>query len=383
MSRWPSGLSDHFEDKVRHIAGYLLKERFDFLFRTTLSLSQCPELRDPSVNPASAPVTPRSIMCVVCPCVFTPGLCVRHLTPGHTHIPESLVFPHMDHNTLIYEQIRLSRSPLLPTLLFPCTNSHHLLFCFTLSNLSPPSSFLTLFFVPFVPLFSLSWHLCLLIISPLKFLIYFSFFAPLYFVLFLTLTGGSGGHEAMCRAKGLALSLIRNWGGALHGGLEPECPSWEDVSVTALSTYCQSDSESITSRDRGAVNTWDSQGQVNVTAPRATRAQGEKVRRPQEDSVCCTTSKYGSHTSPHTGNTGTLLFCCFLSHVKAYTCMHTRRTASMQTVLRNISVVESWERTVTLICVQRTYFYLFYQCTHKQKIIILTNTNLKSNWNPI
>ncbi|TNN89314.1 hypothetical protein EYF80_000602 [Liparis tanakae] len=49
--------------------------------------------------------------------------------------------------------------------------------------------------------------------------------------------GRFGGHEAMCWAKGLALSLIRSWGGALHGELEPECPSREDVSVTALSTY--------------------------------------------------------------------------------------------------------------------------------------------------
>lgn len=41
MSHWQS---DHFEDKVRQIAGYFLRERFDFLFQTALSLSQCPEL---------------------------------------------------------------------------------------------------------------------------------------------------------------------------------------------------------------------------------------------------------------------------------------------------------------------------------------------------
>lgn len=47
-------------------------------------------------------------------------LCVRYLTLGHALVPERLVFPHMDHNTLIYKQIRLSRSLLLSTpLQFP------------------------------------------------------------------------------------------------------------------------------------------------------------------------------------------------------------------------------------------------------------------------
>lgn len=78
------------------------------------------------------------------PC-YTP-LCsvyVRHLTLGHTHIAESLVFPHMDHITLIYKQIRPPRSPLLPSPLVPCT----------LITCSFPSRFVWVF-----PWFSLFFH---------------------------------------------------------------------------------------------------------------------------------------------------------------------------------------------------------------------------------
>lgn len=71
----------------------------------------------------------------------------------------------------------------------------------------------------------------------------------------------------------------------MHGELEPEIPSGEDVSVTALSIYCRSDSESNRSRGRGPVNTPDSQGQVTVTA----LLRGEKVCCLQEDSVRCIT----------------------------------------------------------------------------------------------
>lgn len=67
----------------------------------------------------------------------------------------------------------------------------------------------------------------------------------------------------MCRTQGLTLSLIRSQGGTFHKA-EPECPSREEVSVTALSTYCQSDSEGETSTDGGSVNTYQSQGRVNV-----------------------------------------------------------------------------------------------------------------------
>lgn len=63
---------------------------FDFLSVTTLSVSQCPEPEDPSVNP---PAPPRySAMCVVCPREFTPGLCVR--TPGRTHASQRALFSH-------------------------------------------------------------------------------------------------------------------------------------------------------------------------------------------------------------------------------------------------------------------------------------------------
>lgn len=122
--------------------------------------------------------------------------------------------------------------------------------------------------------------------------------------------------------------------------------------MTALSTNCLIDSESSTSRDSGAVNTSDSQGQVNVTAPPSSEGSGEELCWLQEDSVRSTTSKYDSHTSPHTGNMGTLLFCCFLSHVKAYTCRHTCGDSehANSSVLRNISAGESGDREVAELC---------------------------------
>lgn len=176
-------------------------------------------------------------MCCVFLCVHPWSVC-KTLNPGsHTHKSQrALFFPHMDHNTLICKQIRRSGSPLLPLPLIPCSNSHHLLFFFILLNLNPPLNFYFLLYP----------DLC---VSS------FSKAPPSYPMFFFSHWWVQGGHEAMCRVKGLALSLIRNWGGVLHGKLGPECPSWEDVSVTALSTYCQSDSESNTSRDRGTVYT--------------------------------------------------------------------------------------------------------------------------------
>lgn len=247
------------------------------------SLPQYPELRDPSINPASAPVTPRSV------------LCMWDTWPWVTHTSQRALFSH----TWTTSHLSINRLDpqghlCCPVLSFPALSSPAL-FHRALSESSP--DFLS--FSIHSPSFSSSPALCLL--------------------CFLTLMGGSGSEVHEARAEGLALSLIRNQERVLHWQFEPECPSWEEVSVTALSTYCQSDCESNTSRDGGIVNIQESQGQFNVTAPWVARAWGWKVCWPQEDNVRCPTLKYGSHTSPFTGNTGAPTFCCFLSHVKAYT----------------------------------------------------------------
>lgn len=99
------GFIADFDDKVRHLAGYVLKESVDFLFQTALSLSQYPEPEHPSINtvptPAAlrgTPLHPDSVMC-------SPPFCVERrwaLDPGsHAHCREPRFPTHGPHHTYL------------------------------------------------------------------------------------------------------------------------------------------------------------------------------------------------------------------------------------------------------------------------------------------
>lgn len=76
-----------------------------------------------------------------------------------------------------------------------------------------------------------------------------------------------------------------------------------------LYPHTVSDRKHNTSRKRGTANTVHKAVKVRAMSHvcKHTSSSLENVRCLWEDSVCCTTSKYGSHTSLHTGNMGTLL----------------------------------------------------------------------------
>lgn len=188
---------------------------------------------------------------------------MRYLTRGHALVPECLVFPHMDHNTLIYKQIRLSRSFLLPApLQFPVPALITSLFCLTAKTGSILLSFSSSFkYLPLLlsclSLFLSHHHHSLLLPRG----------ASGKTALFLTLMSRSGAHGAVCRVKGFVLSSIRNRRRVPLDEHEPQCPSAEDVSVAASSRYCHSDVKSITSSERGRANVSAVQGQFKVTGP--------------------------------------------------------------------------------------------------------------------
>lgn len=190
-------------------------------------------------------------MCVVCPCVLTLGLCMGYFKTQVTHPSLRALFSH----TWTTTHLSVNRLDCQGHLCCPLL-SFHVQTLITLSFSSHFKDWIPLLHLIFI-LFTMFFSRPSLIFHPVYALICSVFLllpSPLY-VLFLTLMGVSEDHEAMCRAKGLVLSLIRNWGGALHGEYELEHPSWEDVSVTASSTYCQSDSKSNTSGEGGTENT--------------------------------------------------------------------------------------------------------------------------------
>lgn len=147
---------------------------------------------------------------------------------GHTPIPESLVFPHTDHNTLIYEQIRLSRSPLLPTPLFHvkfliiCSFPSHL-------TLNPPSPFaLFLSFHSFSTVFL--WVFSPFLLQSFLFCFFFVFFCSCSppCIFFFSHWCGSEDHEAMCRAKRISFIIDKKLGRSMNlNGLPDRMCQWQ------------------------------------------------------------------------------------------------------------------------------------------------------------
>lgn len=111
----------------------------------------------------------------------------------------------------------------------------------------------------------------------------------------------------------------------MSSSLNSERPSWEkSICDSSAHINCSSGSERNQPKHRGAANTKESQGKVNVA--------GTPVSLPSANSWVGKTNV--SQTSPHAGSTGPPLLCCFLSRVNVDVHEHDGTASSQKSFLR-------------------------------------------------